>query len=87
MTISRFTRQFLNNTKIRKGDFDYDLLCMSEELTDEQEALRQLNGLISTIATGNKTYTYKSFKADVEQAIKEVEDRLWPIIKLGLLEN
>ena len=76
MTISRFTRQFLNNTKIRKGDFDYDLLCMSEELTDEQEALRQLNGLITTIATGNKTYTYKSFKADVEQAIKEVEDRL-----------
>lgn len=76
MTISRFTRQFLNNTKIRKGDFDYDLLCMSEELTDEQEALRQLNGLITTIATGNKTYTYESFKADVEQSIREVEERI-----------
>jgi len=76
MTISRFTRRFLNNTKIRKGDLDYDLLDMSEELTDEEEALKQLNGLVETIATGNKTYTYESFKADVEQAIKEVEERL-----------
>jgi len=76
MTISRFTQRFLFNTKVRKGDLDYDLLNMTQELTDEEEALKQLNGLIETIATGNKTYTYESFKADVEQAIKEVEDRL-----------
>ena len=76
MTISRFTKRFLFNTKVRKGDLDYDLLDMSEELTDEEEALKQLNGLVETIATGNKTYTYESFKADVEQAIKEVEEKL-----------
>jgi hypothetical protein len=76
MTISRFTKRFLFNTKVRKGDLDYDLLNMTQELTDEEEALKQLNGLVETIATGNKTYTYESFKADVEQAIKEVEDRL-----------
>lgn len=76
MIISRFTQRFLFNTKVRKGDLDYDLLNMTQELTDEEEALKQLNGLIETIATGNKTYTYESFKADVEQAIKEVEDRL-----------
>ena len=76
MTISRITKRFLFNTKVRKGDLDYDLLNMTQELTDEEGALKQLNGLIETIATGNKTYTYESFKADVEQAIKEVEDRL-----------
>jgi hypothetical protein len=76
MTISRFTKRFLFNTKVRKGDLDYDLLNMTQELTDEEEALKQLNGLVETIATGNKTYTYESFKADVEQAIKEVEERL-----------
>ena len=76
MIISRFTKRFLFNTKVRKGDLDYDLLNMTQELTDEEEALKQLNGLVETIATGNKTYTYESFKADVEQAIKEVEDRL-----------
>lgn len=75
MTISRFTKRFLFNTKVRKGDLDYDLLNMTQELTDEEEALKQLNGLVETIATGNKTYTYESFKADVEQAIKEVEER------------
>ena len=76
MTISRYTKRFLFNTKVRKGDLDYDLLNMTQELTDEEEALKQLNGLVETIATGNKTYTYESFKADVEQAIKEVEERL-----------
>ena len=76
MTISRFTKRFLFNTKVRKGDLDYDLLNMTQELTDEEEALKQLNGLVETIATGNKTYTYESFKADVEQAIKEVEEKL-----------
>jgi len=76
MTISRFTQRFLFNTKVRKGDLDYDLLNMTQELTDEEEALKQLNGLNEIIETGNKTYTYESFKADVEQAIKEVEDRL-----------
>ena len=57
MTISRFTKRFLFNTKVRKGDLDYDLLNMTQELTDEEEALKQLNGLVETIATGNKTYT------------------------------
>ena len=40
-TISRFTEHYLDKTKVRKGDFDWDLYNMKEELTDEQEALRQ----------------------------------------------
>ena len=47
---------------------------MTEELTDEQEALRQLNALIESIATGNNTYTLECFVADVKEAIKEVND-------------
>ena len=74
MSISRFTNNFLQNTKVRKGDFDWNLYNMTEELTDEQEALRQLNALIESIATGNNTYTLKSFAADVKEAIKEVHD-------------
>ena len=49
--ISRFTEKFLNNTKVREGDFDWHLYNMTEELTDEQEALRQLNFLILQQAT------------------------------------
>tara|TARA_R100000781_G_scaffold113352_2_gene81663 strand:- start:409 stop:642 length:234 start_codon:yes stop_codon:yes gene_type:complete len=74
MRISRFTKNFLHNTKVRKGDFDWDLYNMTEELTDEQEALRQLNALIESIATGNNTYTFESFNADVKEAINEVND-------------
>ena len=74
MAISRFTKNFLHNTKVRKGDFDWDLYNMIEELTDEQEALRQLNALIESIATGNNTYTLECFQADVKEAIKEVTD-------------
>jgi hypothetical protein len=74
MIISRFTKNFLHNTKVRKGDFDWDLYNMTEELTDEQEALRQLNALIESIATGNNTYTLESFQEDVKEAIKEVND-------------
>ena len=73
MTISIFTKNFLNNTKVRKGDFDWDLLNMTKELTDEEEALKQLDGLIESIATGNNTYTLESFQADVKDAIKEVQ--------------
>ena len=76
MTISRFTKNFLFNTKVRKGDFDWDLLDMTEELTDQEEALRQLNGLIESIATGNNTYTLECFQADVKEAIKEVNDEI-----------
>ena len=72
MAISRFTKNFLHNTKVRKGDFDWDLYNMIEELTDEQEALRQLNALIESIATGNNTYTLECFQADVKEAIKDV---------------
>jgi hypothetical protein len=67
MKISRFTKNFLNNTKVREGDFDWHLYDMGEELTDEQ-----LDGLIQSIATGNNTYTFESFKADVEEAIEGV---------------
>ena len=74
MTISRFTKNFLFNTKVRKGDFDWDSYNMTEELTDEQEALRQLNALIESIATGNNTYTLECFQADVKEANKEVND-------------
>ena len=71
--ISKFTKKFLFNTKVREGDFDWHLYDMSYELSDEEEALRQLNCLIESIITGNDTYTFESFKADVEEAQREVE--------------
>ena len=54
-SISRFTRRFLFNTKVREGEFHWDLYDMSYELSDEEEALRQLNCLIESIITGNDT--------------------------------
>ncbi len=72
--ISRFTKKFLFNTKVREGDFDWHLYDMSYELSDEEEALIQLNGLIESIITGNDTYSFENFKADVEQAQREVEE-------------
>ena len=77
-SISRFTKRFLFNTKVREGDFDWHLYDMSYELSDEEEALRNLNGLIESIITGNDTYTLENFKADVEEAQREVEE-LWVI--------
>ena len=71
-TISKFTEQYLDKTKVRKGDFDWNLYNMKEELTDEQEALRQLNSLIESIATGNNTYTLDTFKSDIEEVIEEI---------------
>jgi hypothetical protein len=71
-TISRFTKTYLENTKVRQGDFDWDLYDMSYELTNEEEALRLLNGLIESIVTGNDTYTLESFKSDVQESIKQV---------------
>ena len=72
--ISSYTKRFLFNTKIRKGDDDWYLKNMSFELTDEQEAIRQLNGLIESIATGNNCYSINSFVCDVKQSIREVQD-------------
>ena len=72
--ISRFTKRFLFNTKVREGDFDWHLYDMSYEFSDEEEALRQLNCLIESIITGNDTYSFENFKADVEQAQQEVEE-------------
>ena len=72
-SISKFTKRFLHNTKVREGDFDWDLYNMDYELTDQEEALRQLNGLIESIATGNDTYTLESFKSDVKEAIQEIK--------------
>ena len=77
--ISSYTKRFLFNTKIRKGEDDWYLKNMSFELTDEQEAIRQLNGLIESIATGNDTYTLESFKSDVKEAIQEIKQ--WAKIK------
>ena len=74
--ISRYTRRFLHKTKIRKGEQDWHLKNMSFELTDEQEALRQLNGLIESIATGNNCYTLDSFVCDVKESIREVNDNV-----------
>jgi hypothetical protein len=71
-TISRFTKTYLENTKVRQGDFDWDLFDMSYELTNEEEALRQLNCLIESIVTDNDTYTLESFKSDVQESIKQV---------------
>ena len=72
--ISRFTKRFLFNTKVRDGEFDWHLYDMSYEFSDEEEALRQLNCLIESIITGNDTYSFNSFKADIEQAQQEVEE-------------
>ena len=72
--ISKFTKRFLFNTKVREGDFDWHLYDMSYEFSDEEEALRQLNCLIESIITGNDTYTLENFKTDVEEAQKEVEE-------------
>ena len=73
-SISRFTKRFLFNTKVRDGDFDWHLYDMSYEFSDEEEALRQLNCLIESIITGNDTYSFENFKADVEEAQREVEE-------------
>jgi len=70
-TISKYTERFLFNTKVRKGDFDWNLLNMSYELTDEQEALKQLNGLIESIVTNNNTYTTESF-SDAWEKMEEM---------------
>ena len=71
--ISKFTKRFLFNTKVREGDFDWHLYDMSYEFSDEEEALRILNYLIESVITGNDTYSFNSFKADIEQARQEVE--------------
>ena len=71
--ISKFTKRFLHNTKVREGDFDWNLYDMNYELTDQEEALRQLNGLIESIVTENDTYTLESFKCDVKEAMQEIE--------------
>ena len=73
-SISRFTKRFLFNTKVRDGDFDWHLYDMSYEFSDEEEALRQLNCLIESIITGNDTYSFENFKTDVEEAQREVEE-------------
>ena len=73
-SISRFTRRFLFNTKVRDGEFDWHLYDMSYEFSDEEEALRQLNCLIESIITGNDTYSFENFKTDVEEAQREVEE-------------
>ena len=72
--ISRFTKKFLFNTKVRDGEFDWHLYDMSYEFSDEEEALRQLNCLIESIITGNDTYSLENFKTDVEEAQREVEE-------------
>ena len=72
--ISKFTKKFLFNTKVRENDFDWHLYDMSYELSDEEEALRILNYLIESVITGNDTYSFNSFRADVEQAQQEVEE-------------
>ena len=73
-SISRFTKRFLFNTKVRDGEFDWHLYDMSYEFSDEEEALRQLNCLIESIITGNDTYSFENFKAEVEEAQREVEE-------------
>ena len=70
-SISRFTKRFLFNTKVREGDFDWHLYDMSYEFSDEEEALRQLNCLIESIITGNDIYSFENFKTDVEEAQRE----------------
>ena len=72
--ISTYTKRYLYNTKIREGEQDWYLKDMKQELTDEQEAIRQLNGLIESIATGNNNYPIDHFIADVKESIREVNN-------------
>ena len=67
--INKYTERFLYNTKILEGEEGF-----IRYLTNEEEALRQLNGLIESIATGNNTYSIDMFVADVRQAIEESEE-------------
>ena len=39
--ISRFTKKFLFNTKVRDGEFDWHLYDMSYEFSDEEEGLTE----------------------------------------------
>ena len=80
--ISRFTEHYLDKTKVIKGDFDWDLYNMKEELTDEQEALRQLNALIESIATGNDTYTLDRFKGVVRWQLNNYKKNLKSLIQM-----
>jgi len=82
--ISTYTRRYLYNTKIREGEQDWYLKDMTEELTDEQEALRQLNGLIESIATTNYTYSIDHFIADVKEAIEETNKEDYRFISSNL---
>ena len=66
-SINEVTKRFLYNTKIQEGEEGFE-----GHLSDEEEALRQLNGLIESIATGNNTYQFKMFVADVNQAVEEI---------------
>ena len=72
------------NTKIREGEQDWYLKDMTEELTDEQEALRQLNGLIESIATSNDNYPIDHFIADVKEAIEETNKEDYRFISSNL---
>ena len=67
--INKYTERFLYNTKILEGEEGF-----TRYLTNKEEALRQLNGLIESIATGNDTYSINMFICDVQEAIKEIEE-------------
>ena len=68
--IDIFVERYLWTTKAQEGQDDWQ----GHRLSDSQEALRQLRGLIESIITGNNTYTLESFKCDIEQVKQEIED-------------
>lgn len=82
--VSTYTKRYLFNTKIREGEQDWYLKGMTKELTDEQEALRLLNGIVESIATGNSTYSIDSFVADIKEAIEETNKGDYRFISSGV---
>ena len=70
ITLDMFVEKYLWTTKAQEGEDDFE----GYRLSDQEEALRQLKGLIESIITGNNTYTFESFKSDIEEIEKEIED-------------
>tara|TARA_R100000426_G_scaffold83852_1_gene62716 strand:- start:1032 stop:1268 length:237 start_codon:yes stop_codon:yes gene_type:complete len=67
-----FVERYLWTTKAQEGEDDWQ----GYRLSDSEEALRQLKGLIHSIITGSDSYTFESFKSDIEQIEKEIEEDL-----------
>ena len=68
------SRDLLDELKTLKKEKELNKKLNIDVIDYEEEALRNLNGLIESIITGNDAYTFANFKADVEEAQREVEE-------------